>query len=1479
MKLANRISFLFPLAIILGLALGGAGDTVQWYQPGVIPHMSFPDSMVGKIISPQMSSRHMNQPSVYNGYAVLAGNAAHEIWDISDPYQPKFISEMISEYADGEAESHQITYGRDGEGNYYLATVSGRGVDIWNITNVAQPQYVVAFEVPGINYGDVNNAIWGLSWQGDYLYAGATNHGLFVIDVGNIEQPEVVYNLSQVDIGGIKAGPLFAMGNRLIITTPKQNAGIATLDISQPDRPVFIDAIVESDRSYIGGFYDKHAYLISPLRIYDVFSDPRQIELVHTSPLPKAEYVSFAEDHLFLGGLRGGTHGIYKYDLQASDDPDLLLRITGRDIRWDDQFSCPIGNLILIADDQRVDNQYVGAVIAVHDSLADETPIKVKYIYPEDGTDNFSVSGSIGVSLSEWPEFTSVNNNSFFVRKKGGDPLPGKWGNTYTTINFKPDNKLEEETEYEIVLVKGGIKDFSGNALDEEIVTSFTTGLDLNKFTNTRISPTIPVELGVPSFFAVENPDTLLNYLWVINDSVQIVGEEAAYMFDQPGRYQLSLQVYLEEALVNTIAFVQLVHHPLPSLAPVNSQQLVKNEDEVWVLNPDNHSVSIVSASGLIKLREMNTGTHPAGLAKSPDNTMWVLNRDSWDISIFNLENKQLEQTIKLPYASRPVAIIIDPESERAYISLEGISSVLVLDTQQRTIVETTKIANTSDGILPKLSGMALDRGKKKLFVNRAISTDSIAEIYVINTDNLSHDKTLSLRLDPGPDTDISGRGIPNYLQHIGISPNGLQAWIPSKKDNILRGTSRDGLELVHDNTVRAITSVLDLGSGSEITQARQDFDNVDRCDAICFSEFGDLVFVSLPGNRAVSILDGFTGTELDRLITGEVPDALLYDPIQQRLFVHNFLSRSLSVFDISPLINNGKPSRALGEISLVANELLTSHILRGKRLFYDASSTNINADGYMSCASCHLDGAEDGRTWDFTSLGEGFRNTIDLRGKAGSKHGPLHWTANFDEVHDFENQIRKLGEGIGLLKDDDFLASQDPLENSKSGLSRDLDALAGYVASLNSSPLSPFRQENGELTDQAKEGKNIFTRQQCWSCHGGATFTDSPSEIRHDIGSIKESSGQRMGQSLEDLDTPSLRGIWANPPYLHDGSAPDVKSAILAHQDITVSESELLKLEQYILQIDDLEKNAPGIEVCTNGIDDDGDGAIDQNDADCQECIGDDKDLDGVCDEEDVCPKGDDRLDINANGLPDACECFEKIYEAEYAKFNGPSFAANHPPFSATGFIDFSGRTGDYVSFDIDILIEGRYDFFVGYALRAGDRPLTVEIDGQTYKASMSFPETGDWKQWGEVRFNEKMTAGSHRIRLIANNNPGPNIDYLRVQSQGQAVSGDCLEVGDLPTSGKRSIIVQRDFELFPNPIRDEFNIVLGSSWKESIAKGAKVSLEIHQLNGQLLVEDQLIAKPKMKLFYPQLRNSGVYILSLRDHKHERMLSRLVKR
>ena len=140
--------------------------------------------------------------------------------------------------------------------------------------------------------------------------------------------------------------------------------------------------------------------------------------------------------------------------------------------------------------------------------------------------------------------------------------------------------------------------------------------------------------------------------------------------------------------------------------------------------------------------------------------------------------------------------------------------------------------------------------------------------------------------------------------------------------------------------------------------------------------------------------------------------------------------------------------------VSTTVTEKLSAQVLTGKRLFYDAKDNRLALQEYLSCATCHHDGAQDGRVWDFTGYGEGLRNTISLRGHGGTRQGPLHWSGNFDEVQDFENQIRNFAGGTGLISGG---TPHPPLGSLNAERSPDLDALAAYVTSLTSATPSPI--------------------------------------------------------------------------------------------------------------------------------------------------------------------------------------------------------------------------------------------------------------------------------------------------------------------------------------------------------------------------------------------------------------------------------------
>ena len=106
------------------------------------------------------------------------------------------------------------------------------------------------------------------------------------------------------------------------------------------------------------------------------------------------------------------------------------------------------------------------------------------------------------------------------------------------------------------------------------------------------------------------------------------------------------------------------------------------------------------------------------------------------------------------------------------------------------------------------------------------------------------------------------------------VSPDGTSAWVPSKKDNITRGTLRSGGNLNFQNTVRAISSRIDLQTNAETFGARIDHDNASLASAAAFERFGVLLFVALETSREVAVVDAHNSAELFRINVGRAPQA-----------------------------------------------------------------------------------------------------------------------------------------------------------------------------------------------------------------------------------------------------------------------------------------------------------------------------------------------------------------------------------------------------------------------------------------------------------------------------------------------------------------------------------------------------------------------------------------------------------------------------
>ena len=691
-----------------------------------------------------------------------------------------------------------------------------------------------------------------------------------------------------------------------------------------------------------------------------------------------------------------------------------------------------------------------------------------------------------------------------------------------------------------------------------------------------------PSLVGAPHTFTATATEAsgAAQYQWKFaeDDELHPGTAAATSTFAKAGHFSISVEVTDASGATASDSLQHLAHLPLTPKRPTSSTSIIYDaaRNRVYSVNQDNDTVSSIDAEQLTKVAELPVYRKPEALALTPEGKLWVVHQDDYAIAVIDPAQFVVERGFRLPYASQPVGLAMSPTGDAAYVSLMALGKLLKLDPKTGAVLAEADVG-------PKPRGIAVSHDGAQVYVTRFISPDAGGEVVKVDAAAMQVSARILLRLDnETPYASTEGRGLPNHLFSIGLSPDGGQAWVPSKKDNIVRGPLRDEQKLAPDQIVRPLVSIIDLGTAQELYERRVDLDDRSPPLHVEFTPYGDLAILALGGTNHIEVRSLFDPEKVFTTIleAGSFPRATVLLP-SGRLFVQAWLSREVIAYDMSATLNRHSKATPieLARIASVGSEKLSAQVLLGKKVFHDAADRRMNNEGYVTCGACHFEGTDDGRVFDFSDRGEGLRNTLSLLGRAGTKQGPLNWSGNFDEIQDFEHQIREMFSGKGFLPDAVFHSGtkDQPLGEPKAGLSPELDALAAYVGSLEHVNPSPYRNPDGTLTLAAQAGKALSIKLGCDFCHGGALQTDSELGVLHDVGTIGPQSGKRAGAPLLGLDTPTLRGVWESPPYLHDGSAATLRDVLTTsnangtHGYVAALAAEQVdQLVAYLQQIDD---------------------------------------------------------------------------------------------------------------------------------------------------------------------------------------------------------------------------------------------------------------------------------------------------------------------
>jgi predicted RecA/RadA family phage recombinase len=768
--------------------------------------------------------------------------------------------------------------------------------------------------------------------------------------------------------------------------------------------------------------------------------------------------------------------------------------------------------------DERVNEQ--GMCFFVTSDEPDTNPPYVSGHRPLAGQTNYPIDGLIHLHIPETLRAETVTHAITVTNLSTNQPVAFRHQLSHTgTLGIWPEANFDTDTNYRVNVA--GIQDYMGNTM-VPYSFSFTTG-------DGNVTPT-PEPEPTPPAPSVEVP-------YYPNHSGKIACESG------------------------------------------------EDYDSVWVVNPDNDSVSLAYAYTDPETYEVVVETENDAFIFT-DSTPSSISRVGRYTAVTYSDTDRLRFNIvgwwgtmpftawslTFKYGSRPVASVA--HGDMLYVALYGSGEIAKIDTISQEIVSIFKVG-------PKPQAMALTSDGSRLLVTRFISSADHAEVYDIDTaGNMSFrdEQQPSIRINKVrvPDDIDHGSGVPNYLRGIVIDKDNAVAYVTANKANIDRGTYLNGQALDDDNTIRPMIAVLDLVNHRDMNvdpltrDGTIDLDNSADPAGITFLPDGVTRVHSLQGNNVVAFNNLAQNTSM-RANTGAAPQDMC--TTLRSLYVKNYTDRTVSVIDTAGFMYDGRQGTVpLSVVTVpIDDEIKTAEELQGLQIFYHARTPDISPEGYISCASCHDNGGHDGMTWDLTHMGEGLRNTISLRGASGTRFGNLHWSSNFDEVQDFEAQIEHLNGADGLIAGITFPEGVSPLTHVTTGYSEDLDALAAYVGSLGKE--SVLRSPNscnwgGICTSEARSGSWQFFSHGCVDCHTRPSFRDGET---HDMGTITEASGQRLGSSLTAIRTPTLIELWDTAPYFHDGSAATLEEVMSTgeHADMGLDAREERNLIQYLLNLD----------------------------------------------------------------------------------------------------------------------------------------------------------------------------------------------------------------------------------------------------------------------------------------------------------------------
>ena len=521
---------------------------------------------------------------------------------------------------------------------------------------------------------------------------------------------------------------------------------------------------------------------------------------------------------------------------------------------------------------------------------------------------------------------------------------------------------------------------------------------------------------------------------------------------------------------------------------------ILRDGNTAVAADPDRDAVFVVDlvSERLRATASLNPGEQPGRLVQGPGDTVFVVLRQAGSVLALNSRDGKISK--RQPVCPAPRGIAFDPDGEALHVACAG-----------------GELVSLAADTLAEVRRVQLDRDLRDVVVSGDhlyVSRFRSAEVLRVKTADLS---LIDRRQPPG--SAAANQPLAMFRNSVPIDPN-TKAALPSVAWR-MRARTGGGAMMLHQESSNGELGTEGGGYGGGPCKGAMGAAVVQfhEGDAAPTSS-GQFMFTALPIDFDVSP-DGKSFA----MISAGGPGPFASGPI--------ILSSMASVTQPGSCVQPPPPDDPIieyrpptgdpvavafdGQGRLVAQtrepariEILThkggsvklsdiSRVDAGYQLFHQMTGSG------LACASCHPEGGDDGRVWRFAKIGA--RRTQNLLGGIAMT-APFHWDG---DMKDFGQLMQEVFTG------------------RMQGPPVDATQVAALGTWLDRQPALAI--ERPRDPEAVTRGKTLFNdaKVACASCHSGPLLTDN---------------SNRLVGTGSMLQVPSLRGIAARAPYMHDGCA-----------------------------------------------------------------------------------------------------------------------------------------------------------------------------------------------------------------------------------------------------------------------------------------------------------------------------------------------------